>query len=188
MNSIPVSYSNRLVFNYLSATNYRFKPSWQRPSPTRNVTITNQECQLYRLSHLADYILQALQERPGMGAIHLGMMELERNGQIVTFSIANIRIKSHFQKWIYKRNHIFGNSLREQRLCMYRAREVDTKRFLHQKRFITELRPFWSALCYREQAKDQTRPAIWESHLPQTVLWPGCNSPWWYFPACFHLW
>ena len=89
MNSIPVSYSNRLVFNYLSATNRSFdeaceKPSWQRPSPTRNVTITNQECQLYRLSHLADYILQALQERPGMGAIHLGMMELERNGQIVT--------------------------------------------------------------------------------------------------------
>jgi len=42
MNSAPVSYSNRLVFNYLSATNRRFdeprkKLSWQRPSPTRNV-------------------------------------------------------------------------------------------------------------------------------------------------------
>ena len=45
MNSIPISYSNRLVFKYLSATNRRFdeprkKPSWQRPSPTKNVNYT----------------------------------------------------------------------------------------------------------------------------------------------------
>ena len=58
---------------------------------------------------------------------------------------------------------------------------------LHQERLLRELRPLRSALCHREQAQDQTRPAIRKSHLPKTVLRSGCNSPRRHVPPCFHL-